>query len=36
MLLNDHRFHSALAGGLGGVVSWLLIESSLGLRPTSP
>ena len=26
MLLNDQRIRSALAGGLGGAVSWLLIE----------
>lgn len=32
MLLNDQRFRSALAGGLGGAVSWLLIEPLVAPR----
>ena len=32
MLLNDQRIRSALAGGLGGAVSWLLIEPLVAPR----
>ena len=32
MLLNDQRIRSAIAGGLGGAVSWLLIEPSVAPR----
>jgi len=32
MLLNDQRIRSAIAGGLGGAVSWILIEPSVAPR----
>ena len=32
MLLNDQRIRSALAGGLDGAVSWLLIEPLVAPR----
>ncbi len=32
MLLNDQRIRSAIAGGLGGAVSWLLIEPLVAPR----
>jgi len=32
LLLNDQRIRSAVAGGLGGAVSWLLIEPLVAPR----